>query len=351
MAKVRFGTAGMAAGVVLLGALAVSQPAAWAEPPAGEPCTRHSLPLPTGGTTSLDGSDPTGRYQIGSIHYSEGSDHLVRWKDHVLQDAGSLDGVRGEDVNQSGEMVGTALKDDQLRSWRWRDGDLVWLPAARPDRKVRAVAINAAGTVAGTAENRSDGWDHRVVVWSAADAVRELAIPEGFNEAYATDIDDDGTVVGVVQDWDYEGAGVNSAKAVAWFPDGDWRFLPALGTDPFADVVGVRDGTVLGTSTGSTNDHVAVVWRAASGGPTEVAPDLNAAVVALSGSGSIATSAHSEIALLQDGVRRPLPLPPTTDAMSGGYVADVTDDDVVYGHFSSEQDGVLPFWWDCRPAR
>jgi hypothetical protein len=336
----------VAAGVALLGVFAVPPATAWADTPVGPPCTRHALPLPTWGTTSIYGSDPTGRYQIGSIHYSEGSDRLVRWRDHVLQDVGAVDGVNGEDVNQSGEMVGTANKGDSLEGWVWRD-DLSWLSAPRPDQVAQPVAINGAGTVAGTVKNRSDHWDARVVVWSAGDEVRQLAMPEGFNEAKAVDIDEDGTVVGVVQDWDYEGAGSNASKAVAWFPDGSWRFLPAIDDDPYADVVAIRNGMVIGTSSTSKQ---AVAWQARAGGPSEVASDVRPTVQAVSGAGSIAISHGPELSLLQNKVRRPLPLPPTTDPMSGGHVVDVTDDDIVYGQFSSEQDGVHPFWWDCRPA-
>jgi hypothetical protein len=119
------------------------------------------------------------------------------------------------------------------------------LPAPSGAAAAGASAINARGQIAGVSSDQ-DGWNSRAVVWSATNVVRVLPQPVGFNEAMVAGIDDDGTVVETV----YDGAVIKAQRAVAWFPEGTWRFLPGTAADSFVQATSIRHGAVVGEQTG-----------------------------------------------------------------------------------------------------
>src|SRR5690606_21301427 len=79
-----------------------------------------------------------------------------------------------------------------------------------------ARAINDAGQIVGTRDSRQP------VIWHSADSAPvDLRLPDPGWRGEAIDIDEDGTVVGVVHSDDGR-----TERGYVWFPDGTGRLLP-----------------------------------------------------------------------------------------------------------------------------
>jgi hypothetical protein len=312
-------------------AVAVAPLAAWATPAGlatstvGEPCPRETVPAPAGLTARFfDGGDPSGLYQVGRAADGDEIEHLVLWKDGTAHDLGVPPlGVNAFaiDVNQQGEIIGNTFLDDEWRGWRSQGGKFTAVPLPPSAVSATAVAINSKGAVAGTTFHRAGLFDGQAAVWSADSLVRELTRPIGFNEARAADIDEDGTVIGTVELWDYEALALLDQRAVAWFPDGTWRFLAEIDSADHTEAGSIRNGLVVGTD----GDGGVLAWNARSGGATELLPEGRPITV---NSNKSVTTSNLEL-LLPSGVRRPLPI---FDQIFGGVPVVLTDADVVYGY-------------------
>jgi hypothetical protein len=133
----------------------------------------------------------------------------VLWQDGTARELRipTADGnATPQDVSQSGEIAALTREGDDFQGWRYRDGQVTSLPSPQSARSSQPTAISGGGEIAGTAFYAGSARDGYAVVWSADNSVRKLPRPDGFNEAQASDIDDDGTVVGYVQQWDYPAA-------------------------------------------------------------------------------------------------------------------------------------------------
>ncbi|GAB2840575.1 hypothetical protein GCM10027176_50500 [Actinoallomurus bryophytorum] len=296
---------------------------------AAEPCAREIMPvLPDSTSTNVLSGDPGGRYQIGTSRDTDENDHNVLWQDGTARELRIPTGhgdASPQDVNRSGEIVALTSEGDDVQGWRYKNGQVTGLPSPESARSTEPTVINSGGEIAGTAFYAANAWDGYAVVWSADNAVRKLPRPDGFNEARVSDIDDDGTVVGYVTQWDYAKAEVLNERAVAWSADGSWRFLPGLVPDAHTQALTIRNGRVAGTEQG--RDH-AVAWDARSGEATEL--PARGRPVAINSGGSVALNpGYGDMVLLQQGVERPLPVDDPN--MSGGSVFALTDADVVYG--------------------
>ncbi|MEO3930271.1 hypothetical protein ABGB07_41445 [Micromonosporaceae bacterium B7E4] len=105
-------------------------------------------------------------------------------------------------------------------------------------RRGSAYAILEAGAIVGADNARA------ALVWPSATAQPiRLPVPAGTSEATASDIDEDGTTVGTV----------DNARPYVWFPDGAHRKLsmPSLGGEPAATarVFSIRNGWATGVAT------------------------------------------------------------------------------------------------------
>jgi hypothetical protein len=295
---------------------------------AAEPCAREIMPVLPGSTgTDVRGGDPGGHYQFGSSQDADEENHTVLWQDGTAREL-RIPTAHGDaapqDVNQSGEIAALTREGDDFQGWRYRDGQVTSLPVPPSARSIQPTAISGGGEIAGIAFYAPAG-DGYAVVWSTDNAVRKLPRPDGFNEVRVSDIDDDGTVVGYVQQWDYPNAEILNERAVAWSADGSWRYLAGLVPDAHTEALTIRNGRVAGTEEG--RDH-ALAWDAHSGEATEL--PARGRPIAINSGGSVALNpGHGDLVLLQQGVERPLPVDDSN--MSGGSVSALTDADVVYG--------------------
>ena len=220
-------------------------------PPVPASCTAARLPVPAGTTESeVLGGEPSGRYLVGR---AEAGDR--KWA--LLWDRGRLTvldppGEFGDRlvVNTAGVVAGRSHVDGRPFSWVYEHG--VYRTLDGPGgRHVGVAAINSRGDVLGggpvvraaTAAIPRTGPYDQPVVWPAADRrPRELPAPGA--DATAYDIDDDGTVVGVLE---YRGStGRMGYRAVAWDPAGTIRELPVPRGAVPSGAIAVRAGQILG---------------------------------------------------------------------------------------------------------
>ena len=229
-------------------------------PPTQVSCTEQLLATLTPGQKSLvTGADPTGRYLVGRLYGTNGwPSKLAIW------DNGALRAVTmpGDDpafygVNSSGVAVGTSYLagTDNEVSWIYSAGRVTRLTGSAGDK---AQAINNRGVIVG---GWSNGTLARPLLWSSPTATPQaLSLPDGWIGG-ASDVDEDGTVVG-------SGSRPGTAPtALVWAPDGTRTAIPLPN---IAGVTGmgalsIRDGVVLtvasgpisqGSATGTWSHHL-----------------------------------------------------------------------------------------------
>ena len=206
--------------------------------------------------TGAQAADPSGRYQVASTLSSDVSGRMGAWiwrngvgSRLIPLTSGYLE---VNDVNTRGETIGMAYGESvSPHGWRIRNGKRTELPQPAGVEDSRPIALNASGEAAGNSS--SDGG--RAVAWAADDSGRVLAVPTGFDSTEATDIDDDGLVVGTATKHE-DGMPVD-IRPVVWTAEGDVRVLPTEGE---GSAKAVRNGIAVGSdSSGSvrwdlTND-------------------------------------------------------------------------------------------------
>ncbi|MEH1127155.1 hypothetical protein [Micromonospora sp. CPCC 206061] len=159
-------------------------------------CRLAQLPVPGDPAQSIaTGIDPTGRYVVGRSQSADGKSHVIMWDDGTPQQIpvpGS--DQRLVDVNAAGEAVGSSFQGGKEVPWVYRDGKLNRLGGSAG---TVPVAINQAGRIAGY---RNVSSDRAVpVVWQAwNEEPVDLPLPGEASKGYASDVADDGTVVGTV---------------------------------------------------------------------------------------------------------------------------------------------------------
>lgn len=184
-------------------------------PPAA--CAIEQLPVPGGHPMSLvTGADPSGWFLLGRSYPSgsTGRYSVLVWDNgkatrvDVPGDDQSL-----TDATSTGTAVGRGWGENGPTPYLVRDGRVTRLPVAGTGV---AQAINEAGRIAGTRDDRQP------VIWPTADSKPvDLALPGPRWRGEAVDIDEDGTVVGVVSADDGQ-----SEHAQIWLADGTGRLLP-----------------------------------------------------------------------------------------------------------------------------
>ncbi|AEV81552.1 hypothetical protein ACWT_0539 [Actinoplanes sp. SE50] len=182
-------------------------------------CTVRQLPIPDGAPAALvAGADRTGRYLVGRSYPKENEWQPVIWQDGAASTVpipGTFE-KQLADVNASGVAVGWGFSSKTTSlPYVFGNGQVTRLPGVTGGQ---ALAINDRGAIVG-----DDG--SRPVLWRSATAQpTRLPVPPGTTHAQATDIDQDGTVVGTIDD----------RIPYVWLPDGTHHplSLPDLDGEP-----------------------------------------------------------------------------------------------------------------------
>ncbi len=253
----------MAASSICFGASAQASPAGNGIPgytradttvkPLPRICVGHALGLVNGVKETLaHGMDPTGRYSVGRNYPPEDYATPMLWDRNRATplNLGGIDDVMHA-VNAHGVAVGSGYGTG---GWVYLDGKLHQVIGGEP------VAINEKGQMVGGLN-----------LWpSPLAAPARLPLPAGAENGGASDIDDDGTIVGSV------GAADNYVPYV-WAKDGTGYPLtvPVYQGAPlqYLRPTAVRNGWVVGYGYPSGMAPVAVRWDLATG-VVEVFPEM-----------------------------------------------------------------------------
>ena len=176
--------------------------------------------LPTDGIKKalVTSGDPSGHYLAGRVYPPSGNRRVgvVLWKDGRIVDRPDMPGSDPslDDINSSGIAVGTSFDGDRRYAYVYRDGAFSKL--TRGQASVRA--INDAGVMVG-----SIGPDDTAVPvrWPSPGAPPErLQLPRGVEAGSASDVDEDGTVLGSIPQKKAQGTGY------LWLADGTNKAIP-----------------------------------------------------------------------------------------------------------------------------
>lgn len=225
-------------------------------------CVLERLPTPDNDPMALvSGADPAGSYLVGRSYPKRGGYQAVIWHDGKVQKV-MLPGDLEEslrDANSTGTAVGWSYaggseEDTGPVPYVYRNGKVSKLPGVK---RGSAKAINDAGAIVG------DDSAGAALVWPSATArpIR-LPLPASASRGTANDIDEDGTVVGTVEDDTAElgasGVPLGRDTPYVWFADGTHRALPLPSIDgtkaASARVSAVRNGWATGVADVVTGD-------------------------------------------------------------------------------------------------
>lgn len=236
-------SAGLAVLALASTGLLQAQPAAAADACSDSYLTR----LPSWERVAVTATDPSGRYQVAQLGDRDGRLGVGIWRHGVAETLMPLFNgyVEPLDVNVRAEVVGFAYSDGSPQAaWRARGAARTTLPVPAGSDSAKAVAINAAGEVAGAVTSTVDNnVISKAIVWSPSNEPRTLPMPDGFSSAGATDIDDDGTVVGYAGSFDANH--METRQPVVWPADGGYRLLPAT-DQQYTWPASVRNGIAIG---------------------------------------------------------------------------------------------------------
>ena len=200
---------------------AVAPPSA--APPRGpERCAVTRLPTDGVDKAVVTGGDPSGRWQAGRLYTGRSGQRypLVLWKDGTIAARPEMPGADPSltDVNRSGAAVGWAFPGEQPRAYLYAGGRMRQLRGGSGE----AHAINDAGVVVGSLRQKN-GITSVAARWASATAPAEpLPLPAGTDDSSAIDVDEDGTILGVVDNRALRG----SRTGYLWSPDGAVRAIP-----------------------------------------------------------------------------------------------------------------------------
>ncbi|MFI5893683.1 hypothetical protein ACIA5D_26610 [Actinoplanes sp. NPDC051513] len=323
----------------------------WRAPAATPPtsCTIEKLPVPDGVRMALvSGADPTGSYQVGRS-YPKGGYQAVIWHNGKAKKV-DLPGDMEEslrDVNSSGAAVGWSYQgkteaDTGPVPYAYVNGKVVKLAGVS---RGEATAINEAGAITG------DAADHAVVWPSPAQPPIRLPVPKGTKSSAASDIDEDGTVVG----------NLDLRVPYVWFPDGTYRALPLPTVDGKravgARVFSVRNGWAIGVAdqsdearAGKPADKMwAIRWNVRTG-ETQIADDWDMQPEALNAQGwEVGITKQGRAALIAGGKQVKLPeLAPHDPGLLTNIPNAISDDGkIISGQSDDASDTIRAVIWRC----
>lgn len=193
---------------------------AGARPDGPTGCTVTRLPTDGIDKALVTGADSSGRYAVGRTYPGTAKFRypLVVWKDGKLVDEVEMPGSDQSlnDVNSRGVAVGSSFDaKDRKHPYVYRDGTVSRLAG---DGEGTATAINDAGVIIGGLGG--DPLYPRPVRWASATAQPvALTVPKGVSSAAVVDIDEDGTILGMIT------RGRDKDSGYLWAPDGTGREL------------------------------------------------------------------------------------------------------------------------------
>jgi hypothetical protein len=352
-----------------------TRPASTVVPPTR--CSVQRLPLLDGEPMSLvTGADPTGRFIVGRTYPNghNGVYPILMWDNGkpsriVLPGADQL----LSDVTTTGVAVGSGWGDKGPRSYIYRDGKVSLLPAAGSSQ---AEAINDAGQIVGSRDEGAAG--SKPVIWrdSSAQPV-DLPLPASKSTGQATDIDENGTVIGTV--WEsptpkdlvapkdpaasnksgVTGKGMprNPSTGYLWLPDGTARELPKpMVQGARADYFlprSIRNGWITGTATRMAADGTEIRVPARLYLPTNEFVDFPTSSFQTDGGNGqgwvVGVSSNQRLALLTDAGLVNLPEIEPHEPANGDRVVNVSDDGrIVAGQNEDSKNVIQAVVWNCR---
>ncbi|GIE95614.1 hypothetical protein [Paractinoplanes rishiriensis] len=325
----------------------------WNAPPASPPsrCTIEKLPVPRNVRMALiSGADPTGRYLVGRSYPPGGGYQAVIWADGKGREV-PLPGDSEElltDANSAGVAVGWSYTEKGQLPYVYRDGKVSKLPGVKEGQ---AIAINEAGAIVGDSGGPGGG---RVLVWPSPTAKPiKLPLPAGAQSASAGDIDEDGTVVGML---DYE-------TPYVWFADGTHRELPVPDIDgkpaETASVIGVRNGWAIGTATNGMGRKgegaeggkmVSVRWNIRTGEVQELAGRVRSLDAVNAQGWVIGTGAEGHAVLAAGGTTVKLPALAAHQPDGLSNIANALSDDgrTIAGQSDDASGTIRAVIWRCQ---
>jgi hypothetical protein len=195
--------------------------------------TQATLPLPAGQTWGYVSAAANGGWFAGS-----GPSSAIRWHNGVAEDLGRAFGQQTDlnDINSAGTAVGVtyanSFEDDAVV---YRNGRFTALPIPPGRRTARALAVNDAGDIVGTALGIGDNFD--LAIWPAAAPGTVLTInpdPTVYGYVSPVEIDEQGRILIRAES--------SQTDYFVRYPDGTMTKL-ALGTD-YVDAF--RNGRIAG---------------------------------------------------------------------------------------------------------
>lgn len=206
-------------------------------------------------------ADPTGRYIAGRGYPKDPLANLDRypvvWEDGVPR-AVDIPGIDQSVTDLISTGDGVAIGYDE-QSWagqafRYSRGTVTGLPELG---EVFRLAINERGDIAGTHHTPEGVRPFVVRAAGPSAAPVDLPLPVGTSHGEATDIDEDGTVVGFVGD------ATGADRAYRWTPEGAGRnLLVPAGTGKDSRALVVRGGWVAGWVAGNNpGEFLALRWQ------------------------------------------------------------------------------------------
>jgi hypothetical protein len=320
-------------------------------PAAPTKCVLGLLPVPDGRKMALvTGGDPTGRFLLGRTYPATSPPDGSMGLNVVIWDRlrPSLVALPGDDqslsdINSHGVAVGSGWGPSGTTSYFYRAGHVSKLPGG-DGADVRA--INDASAAVGSRGEKP-------VLWRSVDqAPVVLPLPSGAATGAAFDIDEDGTVIGVV------GTDTKAQRPYVWLPNGDGHDLPLPSgipapTDksgaarrgvPTASAFNIRFGWVSGRVNGT-----AVRWNLRTG-ETRTFPKLGLRADDINRYGwQIGIDANGIARLLADPGTVVLPeLAPHQPTGLSNIPTTLSDDGKVIGGQSDDKDDVIhAVVWTC----
>ncbi|MFI2709311.1 hypothetical protein ACH495_04160 [Micromonospora sp. NPDC018662] len=255
-------------GVVLGTVLAAAPPAlAGAPSRAGTPAATAPAPmstanrtatlLPTLGGLATSAADVnTAGVVVGSARVASGYWHAVRWVNGKIEDLGTLGGPnsQAEAIDDRGRVVGTAqAADGRSHAVAWVDGKIQDLGLTGG---IFAIAYGTAGDRVVGVYHVTDSFAGRRAFVRTGNTQLTIAAPPG---ASAVAVNEAGTVAGTFgwQDWDDPAA--DAYQAFVW-RNGTVTPLGTLG-GPTSTANGLNDlGQVVGTSETADGRFTAFFW-------------------------------------------------------------------------------------------
>jgi probable HAF family extracellular repeat protein len=215
-------------------------------PPGAEPDHRVAPASINAGGTVVGTSEAP---ELGSSSTTAFAWHPVDGS-RVLEPLPGSERADVADVNEDGTVVG-ASSGDGIRAVRWEPGATEPIQLATPAgwSYARAVAVNDSGVIVGTAEDTGQ-FSGAAVVWEPPGYAPRVLPERG--PTYASDVDDDGTVVG------YSAFRGESPVGLRWSPAGDMTELGDF------TPVAIDDGDIVGTQ-GTTGSEW--LWPAGADAP------------------------------------------------------------------------------------